>query len=146
MRAPPTYYYHLWGLGFQHMNLGVTHSDHGTLGGFHNLLMGDRFQFEKQCKNTLTPTEFFSARNTWTWGNGLIQLSFLIQSLFTMRNRTCCSKEKLTTDNKEKSVIQCTDEIVIGLLIHLLIGSEPFHDFYCPFYTGASHWFIGYIV
>ena len=51
-------------------------------------------------------------------------LSSHTQSLITVRNRTSCPKGKPTTDNKEKSVIQYSDEIVIGLLIHLLIGSE----------------------
>lgn len=60
------------------------------------------------------------------WTNLVV---FPVQSLSTMRNRTSCSKGKLITDNKEKSVIQSTNEIVIGLLVHLLIGSEPLHGF-----------------
>ena len=51
-------------------------------------------------------------------------LSSRTQSLFTVRYRTRCPKGKGTTHNKEKSVIQYSDEIVVGLLIHLLIESE----------------------
>lgn len=90
---------------------------------------------------------FFPTRNAGTWRNGWTNLlSFLVQSLSTMRNKTSCFEGKLTTDNKEKSVIQGPDEVVIDLLVYLLIGSEPFHGFYCPFYAGASHWFTSYIV
>jgi hypothetical protein len=63
-----------------------------------------------------------------------------------MRCGSSYSKGKLTLDGQAKSVIQSTEDNIIGLLVHLLIGSELFCDFYCPFYTGVSHWFIGYMV
>lgn len=43
---------------------------------------------------------------------------------------------ELTLESK-KPVIQSTEDIVTGLLTHLLIGSKSFCGFYFPFYIGA---------